>query len=756
MAGTWLGAGGVRHVEGSHRKVVEMTRSPARLWVGACLALALGLVLVVPAHAARTDVPSCFSPASKAYALTTSSLTGPAGGSLWLAVTPAPGCAAVDELKKVELGLVAPDGTRAARKFTFEKAPGGVAELVLGPLARGTAIAANVLVRSGTPERTYVVRADTTAKLRPDLVVESITPQQALVGKPVAIEAVIAERNGDLGATATVSLSAVPGATRPVEVAPGGRVTVRFDGVTFGSAVPVELTVAVAGAAPVETDTANNTRVAVLDVTEHQLPTPRVVLFPSLLGYGAQFGMHVYAPITPWPAGESYGNFEEKVRTLQPDLVRIFYNDRWDGNADGGFPDWETNFASFVKVVELAQQIGATVDISFQNLSVVRDKPPDVTEAAMAKFADVLRYLVRERGFTNIRWAEVGNEPNGGAAPNLPTTAGGFPFDQLEKLYRQLHAQLVARGLRQQIQLMGPGLIENAGVPSRDHYAWLQKTASEMGDIIDGYAEHVYWIYDDAGRLEYRLRDTWHLTNEVLPEAQRKPVYMMEFGIRGYNSCAGKPNLALQMVVYYRPGDCSDIWRTNIAGFQQFWFNVASAQLGVAGAAKWDAFWSRYDLSSPNNQLYWTIGPPTEGSPLTPTYYALSLLFHTTVPGWQIVRVEPWEADDWGVPQWRVEGHRSIDQREKELVAYAGPAGELTVVGLDTNGRNLNAASTAPPVPYSIGGLPPNGSLTLALWNATGDGTNSVAGTVTTNTAGVARFEVPLHAAFALTNVPVS
>ena len=42
------------------------------------------------------------------------------------------------------------------------------------------------------------------------------------------------------------------------------------------------------------------------------------------------------------------------------------------------------------------------------------------------------------------------------------------------------------------------------------------------------------------------------------------------------------------------------------------------------------------------------------------------------------------------------------------------------------------------------------------VWNAAGDGKNSVAGTVTTDAAGVARFDVPLHAAFALTNVPVS
>lgn len=36
------------------------------------------------------------------------------------------------------------------------------------------------------------------------------------------------------------------------------------------------------------------------------------------------------------------------------------------------------------------------------------------------------------------------------------------------------------------------------------------------------------------------------------------------------------------------------------------------------------------------------------------------------------------------------------------------------------------------------------------------NGENAIEGIVTTNAAGVARFEVPLHAAFALTTVPAA
>ena len=201
---------------------------------------------------------------------------------------------------------------------------------------------------------------------------------------------------------------------------------------------------------------------------------------------------------------------------------------------------------------------------------------------------------------------------------------------------------------------------------------------------------------------------------------------------------------------------CPEIWRTNIGGFQQLWFAIGSAQLGYTGAAKWDAYWGVYDLTLSPPQVYWTVGPASEGSPLTPSYHALSLLFHTTVPGWQVVRVAPWDESDWGVATYGIEGHASKDTPEKELAAYTGPNGELTILGLDTHGRDLNTVSAEPPASYSVGGLPANTAFNLALWNATGNGENSLAGTVTTDAAGVARFEVPLQAAFSLTTVPVS
>jgi len=711
-----------------------------------CAAATAGAV----STAARAEkLASCADSTETPYRIDLTALTGPGGADATIAVERAPDCAAVEVLEKVQLKIFAADGALDdVRNLKDVAAPDGIANVELGTVERHRRIEADVLAR--TSERTYVLRADTTTLLRPDLVVASLdAPAHTLSTRAIGVRGEIEELNGDVGATATVTLSWGPSvlATQTITVPSGGRVPVTFAGVALTTPVPVELTLRVSDASPAETDATNNARSSTVDVTEHQLPTPRNVLFPSLVGYGTQFNGHLYAPITPWPAGQGFGDAEEKVRRLEPQLVRIFYNDNWDGNANGLFPDWQVNYASFVKSVELAQETGATIDISFQNLANAR--LPGAIQPAMAKFADVLEDLVRNHGLTNVMWAEVGNEPNSGAVT----------LEEYNALYRALHAQLVARGLRDQIKLMGGGLVEAhpTGIPDRHHYVWMKWIAANMGDVIDGYAEHVYWWYDRSGRLEYRLRDTYNLMTREIPAEQRKPSYMMEFGIRGYNTCTGKPNLPTANQTYYRDQNCTDIWRSNIAAFQQLWFNIASAQLGTAGTAKWDAYWGMYDRSSPNNQYFWMVGPPTEGSPLTPTYHAMSLLFHVTEPGWQIIGVDPWESNDWSVSAYGVTGGAtSNDQPEKELVGYAGPDGELTIVGLDTNGRDLNTAATTPPVPYSIGGLPAHTTFNVALWNASGDGVNSLAGTVATNAAGVVRFEAPLHAAFALTTVPVS
>jgi hypothetical protein len=702
---------------------------------------AIGAVVAIVAAAAPyaaygDDPPSC--PKDAAYTMTAGALTGPAKTDVALRFAAAAGCEPVTTVKKVQVKTFTEAGKVAdVQNLADVDAPDGVAPLTLDRIERGRRIEVDALIQTGAPSRTFPVHDATTAKLRPDLVVSSVdAPPQTLTTRPVDVAAEIKEVNGDTGATVKVALAGPIGPlAEPVEVTvpAGDSVPVAFRGVALTAPLPTLLKVIVTDADPEEYDASNNERVTTVDVTKNELARSRL-LVPSLGGFGFQFNHHVYAPITNPPAA-SLPDLESKVKALEPQLVRIFYNENWEANADGTHPEWQANLDSFRRVVQLANDSGATILIAYQTVNSARLQPG----IWMPRFATVLQDLIQNRGLTNVRWVTIGNEPN--------TVSNQLTLPQYETLYRTLDAELRSRGLRDQVGLVGGDLVQNAEGTPKGHRAWFDYMVTHMNDVLDAWSEHIYWRYDDPFRMEERLKDVAYLVDQELPENARKPAFLMEFGVRGYDTCGTNPAVTS---AYYRDADCTQIRRMTIAGFHKLWFLINAAQLGFDGADNWDLYWAVYDRTR-NNQSFWMIGPPEEGWALYPSYYAFQLLLQTTARGWQVLGIDPWTDDDAAT---RFDAPKP-DQAEQELTAFNGPDGQLTLVGLDTHGRALTAPN-GESSSYSIGGLPPNTPLTLALWNAAGDGTNSVAGTVTTNAAGVARFDVPLQAAFVLTTVPLS
>ena len=113
--------------------------------------------------------------------------------------------------------------------------------MTLDRVARGRRIAAEALVQTGTPSRTYVLDDSATSRLRPDLVVASVqAPTQTLTTRPVDVVADVAEVEGDTAATAHVTLvSAIGPLAGPIDVnvPAGGNVSVTFPEVVLSNAV---------------------------------------------------------------------------------------------------------------------------------------------------------------------------------------------------------------------------------------------------------------------------------------------------------------------------------------------------------------------------------------------------------------------------------------------------------------------------------------------------------------------------------------
>ena len=92
--------------------------------------------------------------------------------------------------------------------------------------------------------------------------------------------------------------------------------------------------------------------------------------------------------------------------------------------------------------------------------------------------------------------------------------------------YRALDTKLRALGLRNQIHFMGLDLL------AEDQRIWFDYAATKMSDLLDAYSIHVFWDYWDTAKLEQRLEDVRAIV-DGMPQAARKPVYSMEYGVRG-------------------------------------------------------------------------------------------------------------------------------------------------------------------------------------------------------------------------------
>jgi hypothetical protein len=137
--------------------------------------------------------------------------------------------------------------------------------------------------------------------LAPDLRVDRVNaPQQAIVNAPFTIEAVIREFNGQVGATAVVTLSegaTVLGTVPNVFVDKGNNVSVAFEGISAATAGTHTYSVTISNAYPSEYDTTNNSfsfSIVVIAPTPMQYAmtyfyerTQSRILFTSNYGYNS-------------------------------------------------------------------------------------------------------------------------------------------------------------------------------------------------------------------------------------------------------------------------------------------------------------------------------------------------------------------------------------------------------------------------------------------------------------------------------------
>jgi hypothetical protein len=432
-----------------------------------------------------------------------------------------------------------------------------------------------------------------------------------------------------------------------------------------------------------------------VDVAEFKARTAAVVV-PDFAGYGGQFNHHVYSALSRAASvtDQNVVDMENKMRALHPEFSRIFFTPQ-------AFTDPD-KMQSFVRTVQFAQSTGTDINITWQGGTFQPQQ-----------FASVLLDLIRNKGITHLKWVTLQNEPN-----RTRMTMAAY-----EKQYRDLDPLI--QSIRGQVKYMGGDLVRGPDTGAPNQAAWFQYMASHMSDILDAYSIHVFWDYWDTEKLVARLTEVRAIVN-ALPQNARKPIYVTEYGVRGQPTFNGAATVD--------PGvwdDGTPITQTSVSAFQHAWFDLEAADLGYMGTSKWDLYYGKYDNGT---QAYYLIGAPQYSWPLYPMYNLLQLFTTTVKRGWQVVATD------------------SVPGTSRLLASFLGKKKQLTVIGLDTAGAQLNAG-TSTTTSYSIAGFPPSKPVNLLVWNANADGLIVPKQTVTADPNGLVNVTAPQQAVFVLTTV---
>ncbi|WP_164821449.1 LamG domain-containing protein [Paenibacillus koleovorans] len=397
------------------------------------------------------------------------------------------------------------------------------------------------------------------------------------------------------------------------------------------------------------------------------------ILQSDFVGSGTQYNQNLYSTISAVD-GITSGNvglLENKVRALDSQIVRIFYDSRGEDTVN--YPDY---MASFEQTVALAQSSGAEINVTYWH-----GPYPNVT-AQMQAFADELYRLKVTLGYTNVKYVTIQNEVNSTA---ITQTA-------YESFYRTLNTQLTTYGIKSGIKFIGGDLLLNG------QQSWFDYMDDNMSDILDGYSVHIYWDYDNVQYGINRLDGIRTIINGLSPAGQ-KPVYIMEYGIRGDKvSCTHDPGCL--------NGTMIPIGDTIINAYQHAEFTLNAMKRKFVALTKWDAYKAKYDNGT---QYHAEIGSAAAGYPLKPVYNVTRLFTHTANSHWDLLSVTG-----------SVSG--------KLLTALKDPnSSNMAVYALNDTGATTT---------ISFNGVGANKAFRLFVWNENGDGGITDKGTVSANYIG--------------------
>lgn len=209
----------------------------------------------------------------------------------------------------------------------------------------------------------------------------------------------------------------------------------------------------------------------------------------------------------------------KRLTWMRPSFLRIMMQVKWAFPDGRRFTPDNPAMSAFYRHLDYCQKHGITVFLTDWGCEPDWLRVPGVENVGDPKYAEMigvyLDYLLRQRGYSCIRYFIMVNEPN------LEVR----DWSRWKQGLLQVKEQIQARGLDRQIALAGP---DSSGADE-----WLEQAASELAGDLAVYDIHHYAGREDvrAGHEETYYRTRWDSVRQSDPQASGKVLLAGEAGL---------------------------------------------------------------------------------------------------------------------------------------------------------------------------------------------------------------------------------
>lgn len=331
---------------------------------------------------------------------------------------------------------------------------------------------------------------------------------------------------------------------------------------------------------------------------------PKQVVSRGWLGFGAQGDLFFWSEsnISKGITDEDRALVKGRILAMRPQVVRLLGDLNWWEQERGRITPDSEGMRSLCETLAIYKAAGTDVMITEWGYGLPgwcqatgRVPHPDQRLAFVRSWASLIKYLRSQRGFTNVRYMAIYNEPNG----------GGISFEDYADVYRALDRALREAGLRKDVLILGP---DETGA-----FSWFERAVHELDDVIDVYDAHNYTSNTGEEFAEWVKPRVAILPLLQRPDAYgntRKGLMICEFGMnRGMSTYATPENGKYYYGIFLADAAAS------------------AASLGVRGMM----MWCLSDTWYGSHKMLWGLWRyKDEGWEPRPGFYAWSLITRHT------------------------------------------------------------------------------------------------------------------------------